>query len=185
VGTAGRPDDEVEIAGGRSSRKEKNMDNRMDTHSKNRIPSARKDGLVVRNVDDEVLVYDTQRHKAHCLNKTAALVWRLCDGKTGASDIAEKMERELDERVGPEIVDLALGELSAADLLLDAPAAKSGVTRRQMMRALAIGAAIAIPAVTSIVAPKASHASTCVDSGGSCVSSSECCSGLCAGVTCA
>jgi hypothetical protein len=162
------------------------MDNRTDTHSKNRIPSARKDGLVVRNVDDEVLVYDTKRHKAHCLNTTAALVWRLCDGKSNPDVIAEKMERELNQTVSTDIVNLALSDLAAAHLLLETTTpGKSGVTRRQIMRALAIGVAIAIPAVTTIVTPTASHAGTCVDSGGSCTSSSECCSGLCAGITCA
>ena len=37
--------------------------------------------LVIDELPDEVLVYDLDRHKAHCLNQTAALVWQHCDGK--------------------------------------------------------------------------------------------------------
>ena len=39
-------------------------------------PKARQEGLLVQEVPDEVLVYDTASHKAHCLNRTAAVVWR-------------------------------------------------------------------------------------------------------------
>ena len=46
------------------------------------VPRARKEGLVVQDMPDELLVYDVDRHKAHCLNQTAALVWKRCDGKT-------------------------------------------------------------------------------------------------------
>ena len=39
-------------------------------------PVARKSGLVVQEMPDEVLVYDLNSNKAHCLNQTAASVWK-------------------------------------------------------------------------------------------------------------
>jgi hypothetical protein len=45
------------------------------------FPCARKAGLVIQDMPDEVLVYDLDTNKAHCLNKSAAFVWRSCDGK--------------------------------------------------------------------------------------------------------
>ena len=39
------------------------------------MPRARQDELVVEELQDETLVYDLERHKARCLNRTAALVW--------------------------------------------------------------------------------------------------------------
>ena len=39
------------------------------------MPRARQDELVVEELQDETLVYDLKRHKARCLNRTAALVW--------------------------------------------------------------------------------------------------------------
>lgn len=43
-------------------------------------PKARITGLVVENVIDEYVVYDTRNHKAHNLNPTAAWIWNRCDG---------------------------------------------------------------------------------------------------------
>ena len=40
------------------------------------MPRARQDELVVEELPDETLVYDLKRHKARCLNRTAALVWQ-------------------------------------------------------------------------------------------------------------
>ena len=39
-------------------------------------PRARTEGLVVTELPDELLVYDLERHRAHCLNPTAALVFK-------------------------------------------------------------------------------------------------------------
>ena len=50
----------------------------------NTFPTARKSGLVVQEMPDELLVYDTENNKAHCLNTTAAFVWKSCDGKKTA-----------------------------------------------------------------------------------------------------
>jgi hypothetical protein len=44
------------------------------------LPQARTEGLTVRELAEETLVYDKERHKAHCLNRTAACVWKHCDG---------------------------------------------------------------------------------------------------------
>jgi len=38
------------------------------------FPTARKSGLVVQDVPDEVLIFDLKSNKAHCLNLTAATV---------------------------------------------------------------------------------------------------------------
>jgi hypothetical protein len=68
------------------------------------MPHARTDQLVVSEVDDEVLVYDLARHKAHCLNRTTALVWRHCDGQTPVAALAARLQRELGAPVEAEVV---------------------------------------------------------------------------------
>jgi hypothetical protein len=54
-------------------------------------PLARTDNLVINELTDEVLVYDLQRDKAHCLNHTAASVWKQCDGRSTAAEIARRL----------------------------------------------------------------------------------------------
>jgi hypothetical protein len=150
-------------------------------------PRVRAHGIVVQALSDEVLLYDLERHKAHCLNHTAALVWKHCDGQTSVSEIARLLERETHTPIPEEVVCLALQQLGKAHLLAEqshAPRSVAKVSRREVMRRLGWGAAIALPLVTSIVAPTAVEAASCLSSGSVCTTSAQCCSGICSGLIC-
>jgi hypothetical protein len=125
-------------------------------------PEARKEGLIVHPLLDEVLVYDLDRHKAHCLNKTAALVWNRCDGKTSVAELTQKLEDEVGAPVDEQLVWLALDQLGRIRLLQQetAPARTAGLSRRELIKRAGIGAAIALPIVTSIIAPTPAQAGT-------------------------
>jgi hypothetical protein len=153
----------------------------------NLIPTAREEGLVVRELADEVLVYDTTTDKAHCLNHTAALIWQHCDGQSSVSQIAHSVSLHLKAPVDEKLVWFALDQLSKDHLLeqrVCMPALMSGMTRRQMVRILGIAAVVAVPLVTSIVAPTPAQAATCLPPGSACTSSAQCCNGLCSGGVC-
>jgi hypothetical protein len=154
-----------------------------------RMPRARQEGLIIEDLPGEVLVYDSERDRAHCLNQSAALIWRYCDGKTTVSAMAKRLERDLNTpNVGEKMVSYALEQLSKDHLLEESfvPAAMlGGLTRRQMVRTLGIAAVIAVPVVTSIVVPTAQAANSCSPPGQPCGTSATCCSGLCSGGTCA
>ena len=152
------------------------------------LPKARKEGLIAQHLSDEVLIYDQRQHKAHCLNQTAALVWERCDGKTTVAKIAEKLSKQTGKRVGEDIVLLAVEELAKNRLLQQqarVSRAKQTVSRREMIKRAGVAAAIALPVVTSIVAPKATQAATCRASGQACTTSAQCCTGICNAGTCA
>lgn len=143
-------------------------------------PLARTDNLIVRELADEVLVYDLERQKAHCLNRTAALVWRGCNGRTSVAELAALVVCGSDSPADKKVVWLALRQLAGKRLLaakLVPPAEMSSVTRRQMIRAL--GAGLALPLVTSIVAPTPAQASYGAPPGTCCQVNSECQSGRC------
>ena len=121
------------------------------------LPVARTESLIVKEVDGETLVYDVKTDKAHCLNETAALVWKNCDGRKNVSDIAKVLSAKSDSSVKDEVVWLALDQLEKFKLLEEAPAKPAmfaGMTRRQMVARLGI-AAVALPAIVAIVAPNA------------------------------
>jgi hypothetical protein len=42
---------------------------------------SRESNLVVQDLNNEVMIYDLTENKALCLNETASIIWRLCDGK--------------------------------------------------------------------------------------------------------
>lgn len=150
-------------------------------------PLARVDGLVVEELDGELLIYDLDTNEAHCLNGEAAAVWRFCDGSRSIADLSVAVAPAAPRDVAAEMVNHALSELGKRGLLDgDVPETGSGVSRRELLRKLAVVGAVglALPVVKSIVAPTAAQAATCLPPGALCTSSAQCCSGLCQGGIC-
>lgn len=126
-------------------------------------PEARKEGLVIRELGEEVLVYDLDRHKAHCLNRTAALVWQRCDGKTSVAQLGQQLETELKTRVDEEVVWLAVDQLDKSRLLKEKTSpdvTRVRLSRREVIKRVGLGTALALPLVSSIIAPTAAQAAT-------------------------
>ena len=120
------------------------------------IPQARKEGLIIRVLGEETLVYDLERDRAHCLNRLAALIWRRCDGKTTVADLMRLLQDELPASGKEDLILSALNQLSRAHLLqekLKNREETSRLSRREVMRKLGRAAAISLPLVTSITAP--------------------------------
>lgn len=145
------------------------------------FPSARADELVVENLKDEILIYDLTRDQASCLNPTAALVWKYADGKTSVSDIAKKMSREMDTKVDDRVVYYALEQLDKKHLLaqnIQAPKQYQQMSRRDfLVKAGVVGAAVAIPVVIAMAAPKSAFAN--VSCGGVCFDGGDPCDAGC------
>jgi hypothetical protein len=157
----------------------------MKRENEHLIPEARKEGLVVQELSGEVLVYDRERNKAHCLNSTAALVWGYCDGKTSVAQIARAIEGEINAPVDEDVIWLGVEQLSKTHLLQESarlPEHKSGLSRREVMKRIGLAAAVALPVVTSIIAPTAAQAANCITSGQPCSSPASCCTQLCNGL---
>lgn len=136
-------------------------------------PKARTEALIVETLPDETLVFDERANKVHCLNTTAAFVWRHCDGRRTPKEIARLLDA--DENV----VHLALRQLEKRKLL------DGGISRREAARKVAIGAGASIlaPAVLSIIAPQPASAASCLASCSPCTVNSQCCSGHCNNTT--
>jgi hypothetical protein len=137
----------------------------------NQNPVARKTGLVIQDVPEEVLVYDMDTNKAHCLNKTAAMVWKSCDGTRTVSQIAEYVGSLAGEKVTDDFVWLAIDQLNESDLLEKqiSPDFK-GLSRRDVIKRIGLGSMIALPVIASLVAPPtAMAASSC-----NCNNNTEC-----------
>jgi hypothetical protein len=150
---------------------------------RNRFPKARP-GCFARELDDEIVVYDPQRHIGHCLNSTAARVWRLCDGRKSASDIAALLSRQLGVLVDQRIVQAAVRQLRGVHLLVGCEVPVRPPSRRAAIRKIGAASAIALPLITSLVAPTPANAITCLAALQHCTSNAQCCSHLCVGLLC-
>lgn len=117
-------------------------------------PIARKNGLVVQDTPDEVLVYDLDTNKAHCLNSTAAFVWKACDGTRSVEDIVMEFDA-VGNKASEDLVWLAIDQLNESDLLETEHAARfTGRSRRQALKTIGMASLVALPVIASLVAPQ-------------------------------
>jgi hypothetical protein len=146
-------------------------------------PLSRRDNLVVQEVKDEILIYDLNAAKAFCLNKTSALVWQACDGSKSIGEIGESVGKKLKSVVSEDIVWLALEQLKKDNLLenKDEITGKfAGVSRREAIRKIGLGSAVALPIVASLVVPTSTMAqSSLLAPGVICTADAQCQSGRC------
>ncbi len=135
------------------------------------FPTARKNGLVVQEVPGEVLVYDLDTNKAHCLNETAAFVWKSCDGNTSVSDIASVLASKTGKTVNEDLVWLAIDQLNENRLLeKEIKASFAGQSRREAIKKIGMASVIALPVIASLVAPPAALAVTSCN----CITGTDC-----------
>ncbi|MEO8071682.1 MAG: PqqD family protein [Acidobacteriota bacterium] len=157
------------------------------------IPTARKEGLVIQEMPDEILVYDLETNQAHCLNQTAASVWKNCDGVNSVTDIKLKLEKEFNSVIPEDFVWLAIDQLSKDKLLEKEIETKiSGLSRREVIKRIGFASMAALPVVAMLSFPQNALAvgcpvSICSEAPGSggC-GADHCCRGTCsaAGVPC-
>jgi hypothetical protein len=118
------------------------------------------------------------------LNRTAAVVWRHCDGQRSPEDLAGLLQDQLDLPADLDLVWLALEHLDRAQLL-SAPLEghpSQRYSRRELTRKLArVGLAAALlPLVHSIVAPTPAHAQSGLPVNAPCETNAQCATNCCA-----
>lgn len=122
-------------------------------------PTARETGLVLQEMPDELLVYDVDKNKAHCLNETSAFVWKACTGQNSVKDISRLFESQTGNSVPEDLIWLAIDQLSKNNLLetkisLDL----KGQSRRDVIKKIGLASVIALPLVASLSAPSSASA---------------------------
>ncbi len=140
------------------------------------LPVARTKNLIVKELPDETLIYDLDSDKAHCLNQTAALVWKNCDGKCDVHQLRKLIEKESSFAVPEEVVWMALNQLTRFQLLEKVPERPSpltGMHRRELVRRF--GVTLSLPLIISIVAPTALAQGSPGCKNQICASDADCC----------
>ena len=135
-------------------------------------PLARTAGLLTETLDDEVLVYDLDGDTALHLNRTAALVWRSCDGRRTVAELVTLVHHELGVAVDEDVVLMALDTLVDHGLIISGYDERDGgavaLSRRRFFRRVgAVGAAaLNAPVVYSALVPPAAAALSTGGGGG-------------------
>lgn len=145
-------------------------------------PTARREGLLTRRVNQDLVVYDCETHRATSLDRTAREVWSWCDGATPVAEMVRRAQagRSASSDESEAVVRVTLARLAEAGLLTDRlPEADAGAEgggaydRRRCLFGLA-----ALPVVASVLVPRAVDAQS-LSAGMPCSSSSQCSTGCC------
>ena len=121
----------------------------------NILPTARTSEIILSELQDELVIYDLSINKAFCLNKTSAIVYKECNGSTTFA------EMKLKYAFTDDLIFLALDQLKAENLLADDADFKThfvGKSRREAIRTIGLTTMIALPLVSSLIAPNAVEA---------------------------
>jgi len=62
-----------------------------DMDSRAAAGPVRRSDVTVQELDGEALVYDPVTADTHRLNETAYVIWRACDGRSTAENIADRL----------------------------------------------------------------------------------------------
>lgn len=145
-------------------------------------PKGRENDIVLQQLKDEVLIYDLTINKAFSLNETSALIWNLCDGNNSVADISGQLSKKLNQPVTDDLVWLALDQFKKDNLLANNEQVEikfDGLTRREVIRKVGFASMIALPVISSIIAPTAANAASgggTATLGQSCAASVDCAS---------
>lgn len=110
-------------------------------------------------MNNETLVYDLITNKAYCLNETSAEVFNACGNKETFDHLKSK------HNFTDDLIYLSLDELKKNNLLegeYNSPFIR--MNRREVIRKVSFASMIALPVISSLVAPQALNAA----SGSSC-----------------
>jgi hypothetical protein len=137
----------------------------MDSRAQPAPPAARKEGLLVEEIDDETVVYDLESKETHALSAPAAAVFAGSDGRRSLPELAEFAAERLQEPVTDDQVWEALVQLEERNLLKPPTGGTSGGTSRRgfVRTGTKVGAGIiAAPLITSLAMPSIASAISCV-----------------------
>jgi hypothetical protein len=161
-------------------------------------PKARRENLVVQELNGEVLIYDLDKHKAFCLNESSALIWQACDGSRDVSEIRNLLGKQLNSTVNDDFIWLALDQLKKENLIENKDEITvdfNGMSRREVIRKVGLASLVALPVIASLVSPVAAQAVSCPTrtgctggsrpSGCTCSNNNNCASGSCVSGCCA
>jgi hypothetical protein len=130
------------------------------------LPLRRTGSLITKETDGELLVYDLDNDRAHCLNPPAVAIWRRCNGNSTITELANELSLAAGALISEDVVQLAIKQFRSAKLLANSDELSSlsfHVSRRALIRKVGISVAL-LPVITSIGVPTASAATSCAGS---------------------
>lgn len=125
------------------------------------LPLSRESEIVVQKLENETLIYDLKTDKAYCLNKTSSIIYQLCDGTRTVPEISRVLRLSAKSDISEDLVRLALDQFKQDNLLENSDEVEinfGGLSRRQVIRKIGFASLVALPFISSIIAPTSAMA---------------------------
>lgn len=120
-----------------------------------KLPPTRTESIVEQISGKEVLLYDLTTNKAYCLNETSSIIYKACNGATTFDELKSK------HQFTDDLIYLALEQLQKDNLIDGEPITHfAGMNRREVIRKVGLASMIALPVISSLVAPSAANAAS-------------------------
>ena len=87
-----------------------------------RVTFSKNPEVITKETDSKLVLYDTRKEAVHILNRTAYLIWELCDGQHTISDIEDIMRERFSIDHEYDLmndIDQAVQQLLVKGLLVD------------------------------------------------------------------
>lgn len=123
------------------------------------LPIAKTADVIEQKLGVETLLYNLRTHKAYSLNETSAIIYQACNGKTTFDEL------KLKNNFSDELIFFTLDELNRENLLKENETYNSpfeDISRREAIKKVGLASMIALPVISSIVAPNAAMAQSVV-----------------------
>jgi len=142
-----------------------------------RPKAVKRETLLIEEAGSEIVVYKLKEHRVHCLNEQAVGIWKLCNGRRTVKQIAGELNIALHPARRELVVGNAIAQFQRLGLVEESHVTPRTISRRDMARKIGIGAAaaVAVPLITSIVAPPAYAATSCPGTSGCSGMNAHCC----------
>lgn len=152
----------------------------MENRGNQTRPIAKSKNIVTQESGDELLIYDLKENRALCLNNTAKAIWKMCDGNRTVADISNEFSMRSKTFVSDDLIKIGLNQLEKDGLLIDGKTDYlEGMSRRDAIRKAGFAAIIALPIISTVVAPEALAAQSLLPLQAACTANGECASGNC------
>lgn len=118
---------------------------------------SRRDDVLSKSVQDEVIVYDLSKFQSHCLESSVAAIWEMCDGETKVSEMAKRLQ------VSEDVIGLGLRRLEKIGLM-NSPRVpwRLSLSRRELgVQAAALGGLAVLSALLPTPAEAGSNSAKC------------------------
>lgn len=121
----------------------------------NLLPIARQSDVLVQDCDKELLIYNLKTNRVFSLNETSKNVYQSCNGEISFEELKQKYNYSDD------LIFLALDELKKNDLIDDSYQPNfNGKSRREAIRRIGLSSIIALPLISSMLAPSGLQAAS-------------------------